>query len=116
MRWPTAAAYAQRWWVLGRWAWSGKALLMLPIPPSCVSAQPPTPGSSSSCTGRPLQTAENSHQMLLVNDPTASAAAMAWLRQLMGGKKGGGSDSGGGGSGGGSGSNGADAGTPRSKL
>lgn len=49
--------------------------------------------------------AENSHQMLLVNDPVASAAAMAWLRQLMGGKKGGGggSDSGGGG-------------VPRSKL
>ncbi|KAL4428465.1 hypothetical protein ABPG75_002554 [Micractinium tetrahymenae] len=54
---------------------------------------------------RAALTAENSHQMLLVNDPTASAAAMAWLRQLMGGKKGGG--------GGGSSSGG---GAPRSKL
>lgn len=57
------------------------------------------------CPRMLLQAAENSHQMLLVNDPVASAAAMAWLRQLMGGKKGGGggSDSGGGG-------------VPRSKL
>ena len=51
--------------------------------------------------------AENSHQILLVRDPVASAAAQAWLKSLggKGGKAGGGK--GGGGSGGG---------TPRSRL
>ena len=50
--------------------------------------------------------AENSHQMLLVNDKEASGAAQAWLRSLTAKSGGGGGKSGGGSGGAG----------PRSKL
>ena len=65
------------------------------LPPACRALQLTKEQLNAVTEGGSLRaalTAENSHQMLLVNDPTASAVAQAWMKSLVAksGKGGGG--------------------------